>query len=511
MASSPLDHLGRALAGALSGLAAVGDEARRRVDGARDAVAGAVANAQQKQSAAMVATQQRRRATRRPVGVAVRLFRSLSIVAMESGCMNFGPRRGVAIEARVLRRRFGARMMAADRCRRHRRPPLLSLSHASRFPLLLFLLLVHTRAKTQSMTMHQQQQQQQEIVPVSTADLKNARWGPALSDLAASSTAEELARAANPPPGPPDLLLRLSSVPVYAVVNKKDEFVLVTGGARAKDGSVVEKELGLLFMSEAGARALADKVIKEAGGGGGKGGKKIAKGDVMVARTTLDRVYSLAAAAVRPAGAEDVIFRFVPSAREVSRAVALVREGVAAAAASPSSSSSSSSAAAEDAVPGFAGVPVFQAAGLSVSSDARRYTPLFLDSADLDEAVRGAAAARDAAAAAAEADDSARALRAAKDKLEATPEKDQKRHRQAEEAVEQALARAAAAGERGIVEGAGGPAPPVEVGCLEAVLAEMAGERSLEGGPWSQAMIVPPGALAARAAAAAAAAKKKKK
>ena len=102
-------------------------------------------------------------------------------------------------------------------------------------------------------------QQQHEFVPVSTADLKNARWGPALSDLAdasASSTAAEFDRAANPPPGPPDLLLRLSSVPVYAVVNKKDEFVLVTGGERAKDGSVVEKELGLLFMSEAGARAL---------------------------------------------------------------------------------------------------------------------------------------------------------------------------------------------------------------------------------------------------------------
>ena len=54
--------------------------------------------------------------------------------------------------------------------------------------------------------------------------------------------------------------------------------------------------------------------------------------------------------------------------------------------------------------------------------------------------------------------------------------------------------------------GGGGPPPPVEVGCLEAVLAEMAGERS-EGGPWSRAMLVPPGALAARAAAAA---KKKK-
>ena len=57
-----------------------------------------------------------------------------------------------------------------------------------------------------------------------------------------------------------------------------------------------------------------------------------------------------------------------------------------------------------------------------------------------------------------------------------------------------------------VVEGGGGPPPPVEVGCLEAVLAEMAGERS-EGGPWSRAMLVPPGALAARAAAAA---KKKK-
>jgi len=351
------------------------------------------------------------------------------------------------------------------------------------------------------------QQPEQEFVPVSAADIRNARWGPALSDLAdasasasASSTTAEFKRAANPPPGPPDLLLRLSSVPVYAVVNKKDEFFLVTGGERAKDGSVVEKELGLLFMSEAGARALAEKVIKEGGKGDGKGGKgkKIARGNVVVARTTLDRVYSLAAAAVRPAGSENVIFRFVPSAKEVSRAVALVREGVA--------STSGNSSSSEAAVPGFAGVPIFQAAGLSVSSDARRYTPLFLDSGDLDEAVRGAAVARDAAAAAAEVEEASLALRAARERLDSVPDKDQKRRRQAEEALEAASTRAAAAGERGVVEGAGGPAPPVEVGCLEAVLAEMAGERS-EGGPWSQAMIVPPGALAARAAAAARAAK----
>jgi hypothetical protein len=76
--ASPLDHLGRALSGALSGLAAVGDEARRRVDGARDAVASAFTNAQQ--SATATAMQRHAAgAMRRPVGVAVRSYPSFSI------------------------------------------------------------------------------------------------------------------------------------------------------------------------------------------------------------------------------------------------------------------------------------------------------------------------------------------------------------------------------------------------------------------------------------------------
>ena len=42
------------------------------------------------------------------------------------------------------------------------------------------------------------------------------------------------------------------------------------------------------------------------------------------------------------------------------------------------------------AVGGFAGVPVFQAEGLTVKTERARYTPLFLARADLDAAVGNA-------------------------------------------------------------------------------------------------------------------------
>ena len=55
------------------------------------------------------------------------------------------------------------------------------------------------------------------------------------------------------------------------------------------------RELGLLFMSESGARSLADQVRKKAP-------RKVAK-EIVVGRTTLDRVYTLAASAdARPPG-----------------------------------------------------------------------------------------------------------------------------------------------------------------------------------------------------------------
>ena len=71
----------------------------------------------------------------------------------------------------------------------------------------------------------------------------------------------------------------------------------------------------------------------------------------------------------------------------------------------------------------FTGVPVFQAAGLTVKTEAARYTPLFLAKEDLDaavgaaftqrEAARGAVAAGKAAAAEADVDAARAAVRAA--------------------------------------------------------------------------------------------------
>jgi len=241
------------------------------------------------------------------------------------------------------------------------------------------------------------------------------------------------------------------------------------------------RELGLLFMTENGARSLADQVRKKAP-------RKVAK-EIVVGRTTLDRVYTLAASAdARPPGAEGVMFRFVPDPAQVRRALGVYE------------------AAGEAPPPGFAGVPVFQAGGLSVSSARSRYTPLFLDAADLDEAVAGAETARAAAAAGAAAAAADAELLDAETKLAAAPKDGRKRA--------QAEARVAAAKERAAVPLAGAPPPPpppVEVGSLESVLAAMAGGgggapgggTGGSGSEWASAMLVPPGSMAARAAAAA--------
>ncbi len=41
-------------------------------------------------------------------------------------------------------------------------------------------------------------------------------------------------------------------------------------------------------------------------------------------------------------------------------------------------------------IPGFTGVPVFQADGLTVKTESARYTPIFLSKSDLDAAVNNA-------------------------------------------------------------------------------------------------------------------------
>ena len=360
---------------------------------------------------------------------------------------------------------------------------------------------------------------------------KPTRAGPALADLAAAAAppAADSATQADPlavSVGPPDLLARLSSIPVFAVVNKNNDIVLVTGEVRRRTGEArcgcahahasnplsfppipyhhpplpshpqddpppgtdpaesapapTRRELGLLFMTEAGARSLADHVRKKAP-------RKVAR-EILVGRTTLDRVYTLAASPeARPAGAEGVMFRFVPDPAQVARALGVYE------------------AAGEAPPPGIAGVPVFQAGGLSVSTARSRYTPLFLDAADLDMAVAGAETARAAAAQGAAAAAAAAELADAEVKLAAAPKDGRKRVA--------AEARLAAARERVAAPLAGvtpPPPPALEVGSLESVLAAMAGGGGNSGGmEWASAMLVPPGSMVARAEAAAKAAAKK--
>ncbi|KAI3432456.1 hypothetical protein D9Q98_004006 [Chlorella vulgaris] len=192
--------------------------------------------------------------------------------------------------------------------------------------------------------------------------------------LLASVNARPSAASKSPTFNPESIKARLSSVPVYAVVNKKNEFVLVSGEDDVK-------QLGLFFFSEPEAEAML-KTIKEANPKVGKQAK--------VMTTSMDRVYDFATTPRTETGTEGVIFRFMPDPRQVDLALQLYRHsGVAAT--------------------GFQGVPLFQAEGLSIRGEKGRYTPLFFSKDDLDEALGAAVSSKDAAA---QADARAKAERA---------------------------------------------------------------------------------------------------
>ncbi|KAK9831849.1 hypothetical protein WJX81_001220 [Elliptochloris bilobata] len=261
-----------------------------------------------------------------------------------------------------------------------------------------------------------------------------------------------------------DIKSRLASVPVYTVANKKNEFVLVSG-----DGESDAKQLGLLFFSEPDAEAMVEKIREQ--------NPKLAK-QSRVLKVTVDKVYDFAitpdGAGMPGANGASVIFRFMPDAKEVQSALELYRE-------------------AGIAVGGFAGVPVFQAEGLTVKTERARYTPLFLARADLDAAVGNAykkkggereAGASAEVAAAAEADQRAQAA------LAAAEGKD--RRAQQAEATEAALSLAKAEGRLRALRAEG--LPKVEVGSLEEVIGKMQADSS---GEWASVMFIPAGALAA--------------
>uniref|UniRef100_A0A0E0H5E2 Protein TIC 22-like, chloroplastic n=1 Tax=Oryza nivara TaxID=4536 RepID=A0A0E0H5E2_ORYNI len=151
---------------------------------------------------------------------------------------------------------------------------------------------------------------------------------------------------------------RLAGVPVYALANSSQEFVLVSsarggggggGGARA---AVPPPALGLLCFRREDADALLAQMDGD-----------MAAGSTVVP-IALNKVIQLKS--------DGVAFRFVPDSSQVANAMKLMEnEG-------------------QYVNDGFPGVPVFQSRSLVLMSDNKRYRPIFFRKEDLDNSLHRA-------------------------------------------------------------------------------------------------------------------------
>ncbi|KDP32579.1 hypothetical protein JCGZ_13129 [Jatropha curcas] len=138
---------------------------------------------------------------------------------------------------------------------------------------------------------------------------------------------------------------RLAGVPVYALSNPNEEFVLVSGVSTAKS-------LGLLCFKKEDAEALLEQ-MKSMDPGMRKSGSKV----VAVA---LNKVFQLKV--------QGVAFRLIPESSQVKNALReMEKAGIS-----------------DD---GFSGVPVFQSRSLILSSQNKRYRPVFFRKEDLDKSL----------------------------------------------------------------------------------------------------------------------------
>ncbi|KAF6251689.1 Tic22-like family-domain-containing protein [Scenedesmus sp. NREL 46B-D3] len=153
---------------------------------------------------------------------------------------------------------------------------------------------------------------------------------------------------------------RLAPIPVYTVANPKNEFVLVAGENNT--------QLGFFFFRKEDAEAIIAKIREE--------NPRLAR-DSKVLRVTMDNVYEVFTTPRETTGLQGIHFRFMPDMSQVKHALQLYKEaGV------PTKS--------------FVGVPVFQAEGLTVTTQDMQYVPLFLTKEDMDVAVGGAYRQRNA-------------------------------------------------------------------------------------------------------------------
>ncbi|XP_010247130.1 PREDICTED: protein TIC 22-like, chloroplastic [Nelumbo nucifera] len=140
---------------------------------------------------------------------------------------------------------------------------------------------------------------------------------------------------------------RLAGVPVYALSNSAEEFVLVSG---VKTG----KSLGLFCFKREDAEALLEQ-MRSMDPGMRRGSKVVA--------VALNKVFQLKV--------DGVAFRFIPDSSQIKHALT-VRQNTG------------------FSDEGFSGVPVFQSQSLILRSQNKRYRPVFFRKEDLDKSLERA-------------------------------------------------------------------------------------------------------------------------
>jgi hypothetical protein len=248
---------------------------------------------------------------------------------------------------------------------------------------------------------------------------------------------------------PSEIKARLAGVPIYAVVNSKKEFILVSGD----DDS--DRQMALLFFSATDAAGF-EKTLKQEN-------PKLGK-SAQVLPTSLEAVYELVqgkGGLVNSGDKEvDVSFRFMPDSKQVMNALELYkRAGIA-----------------KD---GFVGVPLFQAEGLTVRGEQSRFTPLFFSKEDVVRALQDTQASATSAAV----DELQGKITRVKKEMEERPEKKGE------------LGKRLAGYEKKLKE-AGlkkKQETRIDVGSFEDVLEKMMNDK---GGAWDDVIFVPGGSLA---------------
>ncbi|KAL5703173.1 Protein TIC 22-like [Ranunculus cassubicifolius] len=144
-----------------------------------------------------------------------------------------------------------------------------------------------------------------------------------------------------------DIEDRLSGVPVYALSNSNEEFVLVSGVSTGKS-------LGLFCFNKDDAESLLEQM---------KSMDPAMRRSSKVVTVALNKVFQLKL--------NGVAFRFIPDSSQIKNAIKVKER-------------------AGQSVSGFSGVPVFQSKSLILTSEDKRYRPVFFTKEDLEKSLKTA-------------------------------------------------------------------------------------------------------------------------